>query len=38
LQLGHLEGLEVDPTPVEGEEASVFIDQNWSIRAVYELF
>jgi hypothetical protein len=37
-QLGHLEGLEVDPMSVEGEEASVFIAQNWSIRAVYDLF
>jgi len=29
---------EVDPTPIEGEEAGVFVDEYRSIRVIYDLF
>src|SRR5215212_3440232 len=38
LQLGHLEGLEVDPAPIQGEEASVFVGQYRPLGVIDDLF
>ena len=38
LQLGHLEGLEVDPASVQREEACVFVGQDRPLRAFDDPF